>query len=70
NWSKFEVGNIDALTYRTVHNADGEAEKEATGISTGAIIAGVAIGAVVVHKIRDDDDDDDDGGSGGGSGTI
>lgn len=69
NWDRFRVGGVDALTYNTKLNADGTTEMEATGISTGAIVAGVVVGVVVVHQATKDDDNASAGGGCGGVGA-
>lgn len=70
NWDRFRVGGVDALTYKTRMNADGSTSTEASGISTGAIVAGVAIGVVVVHQATKDDDSNSSSSSGGGGGAC
>jgi hypothetical protein len=59
NWDRFRVGGVDALTYETRLNADGTTEKEATGVSTEMIVAGVVIGVVVINDATKNDKNDD-----------
>lgn len=56
NWDRFRVGGMDALTYTTRMKVDGTTAVEATGISTGAIVAGVVVGVVAVAIHRDEQD--------------
>lgn len=50
-WERFRVGGVDALTYSTRMRADGTTETVATlgEIPTWAIVAGVVVGAAVIH---------------------
>lgn len=51
NWDRLRIGGADLLTYSTRLKADGTTETvaEVGEISTVAIVAGVAVGVVVVH---------------------
>lgn len=46
-FSRFTVGGVDALTYRTVHNADGSTSSMPFGLSTQTVIIGAVVGAAI-----------------------
>lgn len=50
NWSRFNIGGMDVLTYKVRLNADGTTGNDVAGISTGTIgaIGAVAIGVMVI----------------------
>lgn len=58
-FSKLRVGGVDALTYRTVLNADGEAERWPMGLSKEQLLGiGILAGAVgywVYNEFEDDE---------------
>jgi hypothetical protein len=63
-FSKFNLGGVDALTYRTVLNQNGEATRWPMGLSTTQMVIGGAVVAVggyflVAEVIADGNDTDD-----------
>ena len=57
-FSKFRIGNVDALRYRTVMNADGEGIQWPAGLSTPQVVAiailGVGLGYYIIESNSDD----------------
>lgn len=58
NWQRFRIGGVDALTYTTRMRADGTTETVGTlaEIPTWAIVAGVVVGAAVIHDATKKED--------------
>ncbi len=50
-FSRFTVGGVDALTYRTVHNADGTSSSLPFGLSPQTLILGAIVGAAIGYEI-------------------
>ena len=63
-FSKFNLGGVDALTYRTVLNQNGEPTRWPMGLSTTQMIIGgvvvVAGGYFLISEVIADGSDDDD----------
>ena len=63
-FSKFNLGGIDALTYRTVLNQNGESTRWPMGLSTMQVVIGGAVVAIggyflVAEVIADGNDSND-----------
>lgn len=64
-FSRFNIGGVDALTYKTVMHANGTGSNSPDGVSSDRIILGLIFGAAVgagIYFALDDDDDDNGGG--------
>ncbi|MBI5900695.1 MAG: hypothetical protein HZB40_15880 [Rhodocyclales bacterium] len=70
NWDRLRIGGADLLTYSTRLKADGTTETvaEVGEISTTAIVAGVAVGVVVIHEATKKEDDHPQAQASGGGG--
>jgi len=60
-FSKFNISGVDALTYRTVMNANGTSSSWVSGLSTTQIVLGAIAGAAIGYGISEAISDDDEG---------